>query len=656
MESEKERLNGSPSINDHPHARRGAVVIQPQKSKSHEKSHFSLSITDSQNKTIYSDDEKSEESSSIHKSKHHRSSKQVISIMKLKNKSKHNISDIDEIGGGSSMHHIEVNNIINKLGGNNDTETDTDTEYDSSHVSDNNIKPTIKKKIRNDFKIDYTILQWIFVLFFTLVAVIDRFTINLWPLWVDSPGPTIPNNFTVSLFALISWISGRMMLVSSSYLFLFQNHVFWNWIVEQKWINKFIRIGDIHNENTALHYHIGWLLCGIPVLLHVWSIVFAGLSSQNSMKLYHSWMRPNDILTGKSIPFYDNNLLSLAINDIYRLVSTSVAFFILIPYSVISCCRNRNWSFAQWIHLFGASLYTIDLIRMYSHPHCWVFNCPFILWWILDRLYGIFYYRRCVANVVKKTVLDEQYIILYLRIPEKFHLKHTIGDIFYFNTLSCGWDRAHPFTVFQNHRNANKMTFINEDELDPNWAGHKFSIRNRNNQYIMKRMSTELEFDTEMDLFNNSDDLDEKLDEIQNEQQIPDSNDWNVGVIMQAKANHKHMCYERKTWTNDLANIDFRHLCGLRAWGPYRSEYRKLMKVETDVIYPVTPLVLIASGAGCSYLIDYYQYIVANKIKLENTVQFYFTARALGMFQWFTNITCNKHINNFYVNAHLTSH
>lgn len=93
-------------------------------------------------------------------------------------------------------------------------------------------------------------------------------------------------------------------------------------------------------------------------MLHVWTIVLAGAFPQNSMKLYNSWMRPNKPDgSGNSIPFYADNLLSLGINDVYRLVSTTVTFAFLIPYSVIKVSRNLNWSFAQWVCFLSLSLF-----------------------------------------------------------------------------------------------------------------------------------------------------------------------------------------------------------------------------------------------------------------------------------------------------------
>ena len=92
--------------------------------------------------------------------------------------------------------------------------------------------------VSRDRRIDYEVFQWIFIISFTLIAVVDRYTTNYWPLWVDSPGPVIPGNVGVTIFSVVSWVSSRMLLVSSSYIFLFQNHVFWNWFTECNVVNK----------------------------------------------------------------------------------------------------------------------------------------------------------------------------------------------------------------------------------------------------------------------------------------------------------------------------------------------------------------------------------------------------------------------------------
>ncbi len=68
------------------------------------------------------------------------------------------------------------------------------------------------------------------------------------------------------------------------------------------------------------------------------------------------------------------------------------------------------------------------------------------------------------------------------------------------------------------------------------------------------------------------------------------------------------------------------------------------------------PLVLIATGAGVPYVLDFHEYLVATNIRLEKPVNVYFSCRSIGLFQYVTNMTCKKPRHNFIVNAHLTSH
>ncbi len=129
------------------------------------------------------------------------------------------------------------------------------------------------------------------------------------------------------------------------------------------------------------------------------------------------------------------------------------------------------------LHLLATAIYTIDLIRMYSHPHCWFFNCPvlfsllhlpflqFIAWYMADRIYGIFWYRRHTAVVVKKLEFDKDYMLLFLRLPPK--VRQRMGDLYYLNLLDVGWDRAHPFSSFANHAKTAKVVEDHEIELRP---------------------------------------------------------------------------------------------------------------------------------------------------------------------------------------------
>ncbi len=93
----------------------------------------------------------------------------------------------------------------------------------------------------------------------------------------------------------------------------------------------------------------------------------------------------------------------------------------------------------------------------------------------------------------------------------------------------------------------------------------------------------------------------------------------------------------------------------MRAWGPYRSDYR-LLEDALAMGDDMPPLVLIGTGAGCPFILDFHEYVVSKKITLRKPVKVYFSCRSIGLFQYVTNMTCKNHMHNWHVNAHLTSH
>ena len=72
------------------------------------------------------------------------------------------------------------------------------------------------------------------------------------------------------------------------------------------------------------------------------------------------------------------------------------------------------------------------------------------------------------------------------------------------------------------------------------------------------------------------------------------------------------------------------------------------------------PVVLIGTGAGVSYILDFLMYTRANRIKsFESRVDVHFSCRSIKLFQWITDLICGptvKKQDNLYINAHLTSH
>merc|ERR1712130_578518 len=133
---------------------------------------------------------------------------------------------------------------------------------------------------------------------------------------------------------------------------------------------------------------------------------------------------------------------------------------------------------------------------------------------------------------------------------------------------------------------------------------------------------------------------------------VQSQNDWNVGVIMKVHPDHDGKCCDvRKTWTSKVLNSEIRFHAGFRCWGPYRSDYNLLMDIN---FINAHPLLLLSTGAGCGFMIDFYNYFTSENITLTQKVEYYFSTESIPLFQWFTNITCSKSIHNFRCNAHLT--
>eukprot|EP01084_Bolivina_argentea_P262628 444190_1 len=131
---------------------------------------------------------------------------------------------------------------------------------------------------------------------FTSLGVIDGFTTNVWPVYLNPDASIIKDVWTATT-SIIGWIAGRELIVSSSFIYLLQCKCIANWIFENK--PPWLIIVDIHIENNYLHYHIGWLAIGLPVIIHSYFIFLPLLKYPiNNIKFYSSWMRPINNNTG----------------------------------------------------------------------------------------------------------------------------------------------------------------------------------------------------------------------------------------------------------------------------------------------------------------------------------------------------------------------
>jgi len=452
--------------------------------------------------------------------------------------------------------------------------------------------------------------EHLFILLFigiTTFTIMDRFMKNYWSMGIDNEpfeGPA-----SVKFFDICARVSGRLVLVTTNVLFFTQCKVCANAIMDYK--PKWLVIDDINEIHNKIHIFVGKWLMGLPILIHVWSILFPWLFGIN-LTIMES--RP------KGLPFFNDGTVNLAYNDVYRLILMTILFLILFPYSVSKFGRIRSYTITTFIHIFAALMYTIDLLRMPSHPHAHVFNTPFVFMWMIDRLLGAYYYRTGDGIIKKKIKIDDEYMILFLKIP---NYNRKIGDCYWLNIKNIGIELSHPFTTFHNY-GKNEIPLIYEESC----IKHKFYLERHENS---------------RDEFHRNKTLSPSNKEKEN-------NEWNIGILMKIHQKKKSNCMFSLGWTKYISTDKVDDGMDLNYYGPYRTSYSNL------ICDNLPPLILIGSGAGGAYIIDFYNYIVSNNIQLKNKVEIYYTSSSIALFQLITDIICKNPIENFIVNAHITSH
>src|SRR5262249_10372292 len=132
--------------------------------------------------------------------------------------------------------------------------------------------------------------------------------------------------------------------------------------------------------------------------------------------------------------------------------------------------RNKFFTVAHWLHILGALLFSIDMLRRSDHAQ--VFVSPMIGYFLADRIIGLFFYRTGLASIIHKEQLDKDYVVVILYIPKQkrrrligstYYMQFKVGAtrvafFFPFAFPTCFlqgmqgmFDFAHPYIAFQNH-------------------------------------------------------------------------------------------------------------------------------------------------------------------------------------------------------------
>jgi hypothetical protein len=501
------------------------------------------------------------------------------------------------------------------------------------------------KRSKPPMALHYETVFWVVFAMVTMWTILDRFFINLFPMTInfapltESLAPvgitTIP--FSVLFFDGFGRASGRLFVTALNGLFWTQCKTTENFLMEHQ--PEWIHYGDLRTTHNRTHYILGVFFMALPMLIHIFC---AFLPAMTGVPLSAGEIRSATRVT----PFiFSNNgkvEMFLSHDDLFRAGLMIVLFAFLMPFSISNFARNKWFSPTQWLHMFGAALFTIDMIR--RSPHSQVFNTPVIAFYLIDRLVGLVWYRTGNASIIHKEQLDAEYMVVFLYIPKQKR-QRAVGSTYYITLagLEGMFEVAHPFVAFQNH--SGQPLLAEWRNRDATSTTHKF--------YVDRSAGERKAFNRRDSLRLNEEQVAAQLAEQERAAegiaQETDSSvffsNWNTALVVQVHEWNRG----RAAFTSILSRKELSSR--IRFWGPYTSEYGQL---TPNGKHEIPPTVLIGTGAGCSPILDFYTHFTTNEFVLPNPVTMYFSTNSIGLFQFVTDLTCAKAIHNWSVNAHLT--
>jgi len=338
------------------------------------------------------------------------------------------------------------------------------------HVYDLGVKSRIKPIIT------YEAFMWIQFIVITVVAIVDRFTWNIWPRQRFSIGAGSaggdrlvgfkPGPWSVVLYDVLARISGRYAIVCYNFLLITRFKSLEYWIVNSFVSRYLLDCSNIVHANNRLHRYTGIGLC-VLTLLHVWSILFPCITHGYTAKVIvgvFEWPLSERNPVKCEVedvpgcwPGDANNELKqmgLQADDAFRLVEMTLFLMILMPLSLRWLATR--WHAAIQLHRFINVVYFVDIVRRHSHPHSWVLNTPVFLIYVWDAYIWSKYFRRNIAPEIKRVPLGDplvsDYMVLYWDSPFPSspyiapHYSMIMKD-------SSVWEEKHIFTCFENRLN-----------------------------------------------------------------------------------------------------------------------------------------------------------------------------------------------------------
>ena len=311
-------------------------------------------------------------------------------------------------------------------------------------------------------RLTYTKLFWLVSILSIIFAVGDRLAVK----WTD--GDYIMQRDSRNTYpdtekpgrAITEWfwiISARTMIVSLNISFITVMWMFPNFLEEAapRWLDM-----DVRHSNLVIHKFAGIWLNGVVTVIHVVLLFLPTLLDGTTKELvydgfdFSNWWDP---CVRNFSSFISKDLVIYTWDELFRLVLAILVFCIMMPVSRADWMLYKSYSLAMGIHALAGFLFMIDMVRKNSHPLCWRFNLPFIILYVIDRLFATFCYRVHRFTVHEIRQCSESSFVLFGRLKNVPRTGQGCGDNYWLlhrfsSRTPCTpvFQRAHPYTAFQN--------------------------------------------------------------------------------------------------------------------------------------------------------------------------------------------------------------
>jgi hypothetical protein len=206
--------------------------------------------------------------------------------------------------------------------------------------------PHEKSKKRKPPSTSYEAVVWVVFLSFTLLAVIDRFTTNVWPRQTFSIGQGSAGNdrlvgfkpgpWSVVAYDVLARVTGRFSICCFNLLLITRLKSLEHALSSSSFITQYVLdCRDIVNANLRLHRWNAIALC-VLTFLHVWSILLPCVTHGWSFQVVPGTFEyPLSERSPKGFKDADpdSETMSLQVDDIYRMFEITILICILTPLS-----------------------------------------------------------------------------------------------------------------------------------------------------------------------------------------------------------------------------------------------------------------------------------------------------------------------------------